>query len=74
MIPDTYLGTMMKKTQNGVYRQFVELLYLMTETTDFKQKYDDQIAEMNKQQEKKLEKKNREEIAEYHRIKEKYNL
>lgn len=46
----------------------------MTETTDFKQKYDDQIAEMNKQQEKKLEKKNREEIAEYHRIKEKYNL
>lgn len=62
------------KAECDKYRQFVELLYLMTETTDFKQKYDDQIAEMNKQQEKKLEKTKQEEIDEYYRIKEKYNL
>lgn len=52
----------------------VEIIELSTETRNFKDIYDKHIAKMEEKRRKKEEQKKQEEIAEYNRIKEKYNL
>lgn len=62
------------KSEGNKCGEGVEVIPLTIDTRNFKDIYDKHIAKMEEKQRKQEEKKKQEEIAEYNRIKEKYNL